>query len=54
MYTARKELADEIGKIRDAGLYKEERVLVTPQGPEVQVAAGTTGVLLKGRVPAAR
>lgn len=30
-------LADELGKIRQAGLYKEERVLSTPQGSQVRI-----------------
>ncbi len=33
-------LQDEIQKIKDAGLYKEERVIVTPQGAEIEVNTG--------------
>lgn len=33
-------LADELGKIRQAGLYKEERELSTPQGAQVRVGQG--------------
>ena len=33
-------LAAELQKIRDRGLYKEERVLETPQGVEVRTASG--------------
>ena len=34
------ELALELRKIRDDGLYKEERVLVSPQGPRVRLEDG--------------
>ncbi len=41
MYGAFKEhLQREIAGIRDAGFYKEERVIDTPQGAEVKVATG--------------
>ncbi|WP_395646380.1 glycine C-acetyltransferase [Terricaulis sp.] len=41
MYGAFKEhLQREIAGIRDAGFYKEERVIATPQGAEVKVASG--------------
>jgi glycine C-acetyltransferase len=33
-------LSLELSKIREAGLYKEERVLLGPQGPRIQVAQG--------------
>ncbi|MCP4229492.1 MAG: glycine C-acetyltransferase [bacterium] len=33
-------LTDEIKAIRDAGLYKEERVIMTPQGAEIKVKTG--------------
>jgi len=33
-------LQDEIQKIKDAGLYKEERVIVTPQGAEIEINTG--------------
>jgi glycine C-acetyltransferase len=32
-----------LSEIREAGLFKEERVIVTPQGPEIGVAAGGDG-----------
>jgi glycine C-acetyltransferase len=38
--TTRAELQTQLDEIRDAGLYKQERVLVTPQSAHVQVAAG--------------
>ncbi len=33
-------LADELAHIRDDGLYKDERVIVTPQGARIRVADG--------------
>lgn len=33
-------LAQEIQEIRDAGLYKQERIIVTPQGPEIKTDKG--------------
>jgi len=33
-------LSLELSKIREAGLYKDERVLLGPQGPRIQVAQG--------------
>ena len=33
-------LTDEIKAIREAGLYKEERVIMTPQGAEIKVKTG--------------
>jgi glycine C-acetyltransferase len=38
--SVRDELSKELAQIREAGLYKEERVLVTPQGPKVRVQGG--------------
>jgi glycine C-acetyltransferase len=38
--TTRAELQTQLDEIRDAGLYKQERVLATPQSAHVQVAAG--------------
>ena len=41
MYGKLKErLAAELSSIREAGLFKEERVLETPQGPEIEVRGG--------------
>lgn len=46
MYGALQErLAQELGSIRDAGLYKQERVLSTPQDAYVRVGSGDTPVL---------
>ncbi len=36
----RQPLQQEIQEIKDAGLYKKERVIVTPQGPEIQTDQG--------------
>jgi glycine C-acetyltransferase len=33
-------LASQISEIRDAGLYKDERVILTPQGPDIRVKEG--------------
>ncbi|MGE3801065.1 MAG: glycine C-acetyltransferase [Candidatus Kapaibacterium sp.] len=43
--TVRQELQKEIAEIRDAGLYKEERVITTPQGVEIQVEGRSEPVL---------
>jgi len=41
MYGKIKEfLQKEIQSIRDAGLYKEERIIMTPQAPEIEVKGG--------------
>ncbi len=41
MYGKIKEyLQEELQKIKDAGLYKEERVIVTPQGAEIEINTG--------------
>ena len=34
-------LQNELNNIKEAGLYKEERVIVTPQGPEITLQDGT-------------
>ena len=34
-------LQNELNSIKEAGLYKEERVIVTPQGPEITLQDGT-------------
>jgi glycine C-acetyltransferase len=39
-------LQAELAKIRDAGLWKDERVLASPQGPEVTLADGRTVLVL--------
>lgn len=36
----KEELTQEIQSIRDAGLYKEERIIMTPQGAEIEVKGG--------------
>jgi glycine C-acetyltransferase len=42
MYGALKEsLTKELSSIRDAGLYKDERVILTPQGADIEVKEGT-------------
>lgn len=40
MYSVKSSLAQEIQEIRDAGLYKEERIIVTPQGAEIGLNTG--------------
>ncbi len=37
-YTIKERLETELGEIHDAGLYKEERVIVGPQGAHIKVA----------------
>src|SRR6516164_8433510 len=39
--TVRQEINDELNGIRSAGLFKAERVIVSPQGPSIRVADGT-------------
>jgi glycine C-acetyltransferase len=39
-------LEAELAKIRDAGLWKDERVLASPQGPEVTLADGRRVIVL--------
>ncbi|KPJ59262.1 MAG: 2-amino-3-ketobutyrate CoA ligase [Latescibacteria bacterium DG_63] len=42
MYGALKEsLVKELSSIRDAGLYKDERIILTPQGADIKVKEGT-------------
>lgn len=41
-----KQLQDELKNIREAGLYKEERIIVTPQGAEVKVDTGEEVVIM--------
>ncbi len=38
--TLKPALIEEIAKIREAGLYKDERILASPQGPAVRLADG--------------
>lgn len=38
--TFQKHLIKEIGEIRDAGLYKDERIIVSPQGAEIALESG--------------
>ncbi len=40
MYTNKEQLLETLQEIRDAGLYKEERALLGPQGPLVETASG--------------
>ncbi len=40
MYSVKSSLAQEIQEIREAGLYKEERIIVTPQGAEIGLNTG--------------
>lgn len=41
MYTSLKPaLEKELASIREAGLYKEERVIVTPQGADIKISSG--------------
>jgi len=38
--TVRERLRKDLEEIRSAGLYKDERIIVTPQGADIQVADG--------------
>ena len=47
MYGAiQRDLQDQLGGIREAGLYKQERVIETPQRAEIRVSAGASGQVL--------
>ena len=39
--SVQKDLKAQLGAIRKAGLYKEERVIETAQRPEIRVSRGT-------------
>jgi len=39
-------LAEELKSIDEAGLYKRERIITTPQGPEVKVSSGDEVVIM--------
>ncbi len=41
-----KQLQKELQSIKDAGLYKEERIIVTPQGAEVKVNTGEDVIIM--------
>lgn len=41
-----KQLQEELQSIKDAGLYKEERIIVTPQGAEVKVDTGEEVIIM--------
>ena len=40
------QLAEELDKINEAGLFKRERIITSPQGPEVQVSTGDNVVIM--------
>ncbi|MCO6499625.1 MAG: glycine C-acetyltransferase [Vicingus serpentipes] len=41
-----KDLQNELANIKDAGLYKEERIITTPMGAEVKVASGEDVIIM--------
>ncbi|HIP35913.1 MAG TPA: glycine C-acetyltransferase [Crocinitomix sp.] len=41
-----KQLQEELQSIKEAGLYKEERIIVTPQGAEVKVDSGEEVIIM--------
>jgi len=41
-----KQLQDELAAIKDAGLYKNERIIVTPQGAQVKVNTGEEVIIM--------
>ena len=41
MYTNNEKLKAELAAIRDAGLYKDERVIVSKQSAEIEVSSGS-------------
>ena len=40
MYTLKEKLTSELEEIKEAGLYKTERIIVTPQGADIKTAEG--------------
>ena len=40
MYTIKEELQATLKEIREAGLYKEERIIVTEQRADIKVSTG--------------
>lgn len=40
MYTLKEQLLEELRSIEDAGLYKRERIITSPQGADITVAGG--------------
>lgn len=42
----KEQLQKELSEIREAGLYKEERIIITPQGAEVKVDSGKEVVIM--------
>jgi len=41
-----KQLQTELAAIKEAGLYKNERIIITPQGPEVKVSTGEEVIVM--------
>lgn len=41
-----KQLQDELAAIKEAGLYKNERIIVTPQGAQVKVSTGEEVIIM--------
>ena len=41
-----KDLQDELQNIKEAGLYKSERIITTPMGAEVKVSTGEDVVIM--------
>ena len=54
MYSVRDQLASELDEIRDAGLFKAERVIGSPQQANVRVGAGERPELLRQQLPRPR
>ena len=45
--TLRKILENELKEVRAAGLYKEERIILTPQGSRVKVPEGLHALFIQ-------
>ena len=41
-----KQLQEELAAIKEAGLYKEERIIVTPQGAKIKVDSGQEVIIM--------
>jgi glycine C-acetyltransferase len=52
MYSSYKEhLSSQLGEIMEAGLFKNERVIVSPQGAEIQLTRTEGSEFLRQQLP---
>ena len=46
-----KQLQSELAAIKEAGLYKNERIITTPQGAQVKVSTGEEVIIMCANNP---